>query len=79
MSLKLTNKSGGQIVCDLKVAKGEKPKTLRLNNKQSKTILDTEVTKHIETLVSKGLLLAEVPKQQTKKESAIRGSKEKEE
>lgn len=77
MSLKLTNISGGLLVCDLKVAKGEEPKTLRLNNKQSKTILDTEVTKHIETLVSKGLLLAEEVK--TKKEVAHKSNKEKEE
>lgn len=55
MSYKLTNISGGQIVCDLAV----KGKTLRLNNRQSKTIKDTEITNHIKNLVSKRLVLSE--------------------
>lgn len=75
MSYKLTNISGGQIVCDLKVEKGEDPKTLRLDNKQSKTIEDTEVTKHIDNLVSKGLLL----KEEVKTKTAQKSNKEKEE
>lgn len=78
MSYKLTNKSGGQIVCDLAV----EGKTLRLNNKQSKTIKDTEITPHIKNLVSKGLILSEEVKEQpqpTKKTTApIKSGKEKE-
>lgn len=53
MSYKLTNISGGQIVCDL-----NKGKTLRLNNKQSETIKDTEMTPHISNLIAKGLILS---------------------
>ena len=75
MSYKLTNISGGQIVCDLAV-QGE---TLRLNNKQSKTIKDNEMTKHIKNLVSKGLILIENIPTETKKITATKGSKEKEE
>lgn len=55
MSYKLTNISGGQLVCDLAV----EGKTLRLNNKQTKTIKDTEMTPHIKNLVTKGLILSE--------------------
>ena len=56
MSLhKLTNNSGGQIVCDLAVT----GKTLRLNNKQSETVKDSELTLHIKNLISKGLLISE--------------------
>lgn len=55
MSYKLTNKSGGQLVCDLAV----KGKTLRLNNGKSTVIKDNEITKHIENLVKKRLLLSE--------------------
>ena len=75
MSYKLTNISGGQIVCDLKVEKGEDLKTLRLDNKQSKVVEDTEVTKHIDNLVSKGLLL----KEEVKTKTAQKSTKEKEE
>lgn len=76
MSVKLTNISGGQIVCDLAVA----GKTLRLNNKQSKTIKDTEITPHIKNLVIKGLILSEevVTPQATKKETTSTRSKKKE-
>lgn len=56
MSYKLTNISGGQIVCDLAV----EGKTLRLNNKQTKTIEDIEMTPHIENLVTKELMVSEV-------------------
>lgn len=78
MSFKLTNISGGQIVCDLAV----KGKTLRLDNKKSKTITDNEMTPHIENMVSKKLLLSErvsdeTPK--TKKDTTKTSSKEKEE
>ena len=55
MSYKLTNISGGQIVCDLAV----KGKTLRLDNKQSTTIKDTEITPHIKNNVALGLILSE--------------------
>ena len=54
MSVKLTNNAGGQIVCDLK-----DKSTLRLNVKQSTTVQDEQITKHIENLVTKGLLLSE--------------------
>lgn len=76
MSYKLTNISGGQIVCDLAV----KGKTLRLNNKQTKTIKDTEITPHIKNLVSKGLILSEEVTQPhvTKKSTAPKSSEEKE-
>ena len=77
MSYKLTNISGGQIVCDLAV----KGKTLRLNNKQTKTIKDTEITPHIKNLVSKGLILSEEvtqPHVTTKKTTAPKSSEEKE-
>lgn len=77
MSFKLTNISGGQIVCDLAV----KGKTLRLDNKKSKTIPDNEMTSHIENMVSKRLLLSEKVSNETKtkKETAKTSSKEKEE
>lgn len=75
MSYILTNNSGSLIVCDLAV----KGKTLRLNNKQSKTIKDNEITPHIKNLVSKGLILSEeVAQPQPTKKATYRGSKEKE-
>lgn len=49
--IQVTNISGGQIVCDL--AGG---KTLRINNKESQTINDIEVTPYLKTLESKGLM-----------------------
>ena len=79
MSYKLTNISGGQIVCDLAI----KGKTLRLNNKQSQTIKDNEITPHIENLVNKGLILSEKVSEETKvttkKTTVSKNSKEKEE
>lgn len=54
MSYKLTNISGGQIVCDL--ASGE---TLRLDNRQSKVIKDSDITEHIKILESRGYMLCE--------------------
>lgn len=76
MSVKLTNISGGQIVCDLAV----QGKTLRLNNKQSKTIKDNEITSHIQNLVVKRLILSEevTTPQATKKETTSTRSKKKE-
>lgn len=70
---KLTNISGGLLVCDLKDGS-----TLRLNNKQSGTFKDSVITKHIETLVSKGLVRKEVVKEQQKsaEKSATRKVKE---
>lgn len=62
MAVRLTNKSGGLIVCDL--ADGT---TLRLNNKASDTIEDSAVTKHIKHLVTKGLLLSREVKSETEK------------
>lgn len=76
MSYKLTNNSGGQMVCDL----ATKGKTLRLNNKQSKVYKDNEITPHIKNLVLKGLLLSEYVEDKTKKETVQKNSvKEKEE
>lgn len=66
MSYKLTNISGGQIVCDLAV----KGKTLRLDNRKSMTITDKEITPHIKNLVDKGLILSEEVAKATKKETA---------
>lgn len=62
MSYTLTNISGGQIVCDLAV----KGSTLRLDDKQTKTIKDTEITSHIRNLVSKGLILSDQVSLETK-------------
>lgn len=53
MKVTLTNISGGQLVFNL--ADG---KTLRLNNKQSDIITESQVTKHIKNLVQKRLLLS---------------------
>lgn len=74
---KLTNKSGGQLVCDLAV----QGKTLRLDNKKSQTIKENEITPHIKNLVSRGLILSEevVQPQQTKKNTTPKSSKVKEE
>lgn len=72
---RLTNISGGQIVCDLV---GE-DNTLRLNNKQTKTIKDIEITPHINNLVKKGLILSEEVQleepNETKKNSVQKNSK----
>lgn len=78
MSYKLTNISGGQIVCDLAV----KGSTLRLNNRQSKTIKDNEITPHIKQMMNKGLILIEqVETTKAKKKEDVQKdiSKEKEE
>lgn len=72
---RLTNISGGQIVCDLV---GE-DNTLRLDNKQTKTIKDIEITPHIKNLVEKGLILSEEVQLEepnvTKKNSVQKNSK----
>lgn len=72
---RLTNISGGQIVCDLV---GE-DNTLRLDNKQTKTIKDIEITPHIKNLVKKGLILSEEVQleepNETKKNSVQKNSK----
>lgn len=60
--IKLTNKSGGLIVCDLKSKNKNNVKTLRLNNNQSTTCSEDEITKHIENLISKGLVRKDVIK-----------------
>lgn len=79
MSVKLTNVSGGQLVCDLANNGG----TLRLNNKETKIVKDNEVTSHITRLIEHGLVLSKKvvePKPTTnKKEVAKNGNKEKEE
>lgn len=75
MSYKLTNISGGQIVCDLAV----EGKTLRLDNKQTTTLKDSEITPHIENLVTKGLILSEPIETKTVKTTAKSSAKEKEE
>ena len=72
---RLTNISGGQIVCDLV---GE-DNTLRLDNKQTKTIKDIEITPHIKNLVEKCLILSEEVQLEepnaTKKNSVQKNSK----
>lgn len=72
---RLTNISGGQIVCDLV---GE-DNTLRLDNKQTKTIKDIEITPHLKNLVEKGLILSEEVQLEepnvTKKNSVQKNSK----
>lgn len=75
MSLKLTNISGGLIVCDLAV----QGKTLRLNNKQSMTIPENEITSHIENIIKSGLILSEEILVETKTKKTTKSSKEKEE
>ena len=76
--LKLTNICGGQVVCDLAV----EGKTLRLDNKQSTTIEDFEITPHISNMIASGLILSEkvsvVETKKTTKKTA-KSSKEKEE
>ena len=62
MSYKVTNRTGGQLVCDLAV----KGKTLRLNNRQSTTINDNEITPHLRNLESNGLVLVEYVSDETK-------------
>lgn len=62
MSYRVTNVSGGQLVCDLAV----EGKTLRLNNKQDTTIKDNEITQHLKNLESKGLILIEIVSNETK-------------
>ena len=75
MSYKLKNISGGQIVCDLAI----KGKTLRLNNKQTATIKDTEITPHINNLIAKGLILGEKTVETKTKKSAQKSSKKEKE
>ena len=57
-TITLTNLSGGLIVCDLKCRDKDKSKvkTLRLNNKQSTTCDEGEISKHLNTLIQKGLV-----------------------
>lgn len=47
----ITNKSGGQLVCDL--ANGD---TLRLNNNESITVSEENITSHLRHLEVKGLV-----------------------
>ena len=54
MSYKLTNISGGQIVCNL--ASGE---TLRLDNKGVQTIKNTDITEHLLNLEKLGYMKCE--------------------
>lgn len=68
---KLTNKSGGQIVCDL----ATKGKTLRFNNKQTKDVPDKELTPHIHNLVKQGLILCEKVEEPVKEEKETTTSK----
>lgn len=75
MSYKLTNISGGQIVCDLAV----KGKTLRLNNRQSDTIKENEITPHITHLMNNGLILIEMVQTESKTKKVSKTNKKKEE
>ena len=75
--VKLTNISGGLLVCDLKDGS-----TLRLNNRQSKTFKKEVITNHIRNLVSNRLLRIEEvkePKQTIKQATEKVVKKEKEE
>lgn len=75
--IQLTNISGGQIVCDLKSGA-----TLRINNKQSQTINDNEVTEYLKTLEKKSLIKLKTLEEQvveTKTVSKKSSSKAKEE
>lgn len=65
MKVILTNICGGELVCDL----ATKGKTLRLQNKESITVEESEMTPHIKTLNKKGLLLVEYKESRVKKES----------
>lgn len=65
--VELQNISGGQIVCDLK----SEGKSLRLDNKDTTTIDDFEVTEHIENLVNKGLLISKSVKVKNTKNSVL--------
>lgn len=62
MLYRITNISGGQVVCDTAI----KGKTLRLNDKQSETIKDTEMTPYIERQVKTGIFLSEIVLEETK-------------
>ena len=75
MVYKLTNNSGSLLVCDLAV----KGKSLRLNNKQSKTVKEEEITPYLLNLADKGLILSQQIVEQTKKKSVVKTEKEKEE
>lgn len=71
MSYKLTNISGGQIVCDLAV----KGKTLRLNNRQTETIKENEITPHITHLMNSGLILIEKIQKESKTKKVSKTNK----
>jgi len=71
--IKLTNRTGGEWVDTLKSGA-----TIRLKNKESKTVNDTEVTKHIENLIKKGLVFSETVQTETKKTVANKKSGDKE-
>ena len=78
MKYKVTNISGGLLVCDL----ATKGNTLRLNNKQSETIKESEMTSHLRGLESKGKILCEevTEPKVTKKTTVVKDStKDKEE
>lgn len=64
-NVKLTNRCGGELVDTLKSGT-----TLRLRNKMSATINEEELTPHIETLVSRGLVLKEIIVPKTAEKSA---------
>ena len=70
--LKLTNIMGGQLVCDL----ATEGKTLRLDDRQSETINDNEITPHIlhleecELILIEEVSVVETPKEKTKKTTA---------
>lgn len=71
MLYKLTNISGGQIVCDL----AQKGSTLRLDDKKTQIVKDSEITPHIKNLVLKGLILSEEIKEIPKKTTVSKNSK----
>lgn len=63
MSYKLTNISGGQIVCNL--ASGE---TLRLDNKGTQTIKNTDMTEHLLNLEKLGYMKCDRDKRRGRSE-----------
>ena len=50
---KITNISGGEIVCDL----ATKGKTLRVRSKSTQTVEDTEMTPYLFNIENKGLIM----------------------
>lgn len=61
--MKITNNSGGQLVCTLKDGT-----TLRLNNKKTCYVSNSKITPYITGLSNKGLVFLEETQTKTKKQ-----------